>query len=197
MSEDGTDILMMVVQGGRPLTTGVTLGGLSGAGAGLLQNFESGKCCLLTGFTLGAGGEARSEPREGENPHDVGAKPAAKPKVVPPGTPHEVTFKRRMDGFSPLLLTTLVAGRRLDSVSMVKRKGAGGEMSGAAYLRLDFTGVLLVSLDWDDDEEGVEEKGSFVFLDLSVSYRPQNANGRLGVAVNGAWSGGSSGRGRS
>jgi type VI protein secretion system component Hcp len=95
-----------------------------------------------------------------------------------------VTFTRYMDQASTTLLQALFDSQSLASASIVRRVDTG---SGAnAYLRLDFTDVLIVGIDWDDDEL-IEEKFKFICRGVQVRFRPQNSDGSLGAAISGAW----------
>ncbi len=202
MAEAATDLLMQVSSNGRPLSTGSSID-LTVGSSGLLDGFENGTFCVLSSFSMGAGGAARprqAEAAEADVPDSVAAKgpgtasaPRRAPAEIPPTTPGEprpVTFRRRLDGFSPRLFRLLAPPDRLWpslSVAIVKRKAAGGASSGDAYLRLDFAKALLVSLEWEDDEEGVAEVGRFVYLDLAVRYRPQLENGKFGANDTGSY----------
>jgi type VI protein secretion system component Hcp len=84
---------------------------------------------------------------------------------------------------SPILFQALVDCETLSSVAIIKRKAANTQNSGEAYLRLDFTKVLLTELEWEDKEHYVEETGSFIYRELKVQYRQQRADGSLGPPV--------------
>jgi type VI protein secretion system component Hcp len=95
-----------------------------------------------------------------------------------------VTFTRYMDQASTTLLQALFDSQSLASASIVRRVDTG---SGAnAYLRLDFTDLLIVGIDLDDDEL-IEEKFKFICRGVQVRFRPQNSDGSLGAAISGGW----------
>jgi hypothetical protein len=52
------------------------------------------------------------------------------------------------------------------------------------YLRLEFTGVLLISADWDGSDQ-MKEKYKFVSQTLVVQYRQQNLDGSRGTVFGG------------
>jgi type VI protein secretion system component Hcp len=95
-----------------------------------------------------------------------------------------ITFTRTMDQASTALVQALFDSRSLTSASIVRRVDTG---SGAkAYLRLDFTDVLITGIDWDDDDL-IEEKFRFICREVQVRFRPQNSDGSLGAAISGRW----------
>jgi type VI secretion system Hcp family effector len=94
-----------------------------------------------------------------------------------------IRFTRIFDMASPILFQALVDCETLSSVAIIKRKAANTQNSGEAYLRLDFTKVLLTELEWEDKEHYVEETGSFIYRELKVQYRQQRADGSLGPPV--------------
>ena len=62
-----------------------------------------------------------------------------------------------------------------------------GQDSGPkAYLRIDFTDLLITELDWDEGEV-IKEKYKFVCRGVKMQYKPQASDGTLGSAVPGIW----------
>lgn len=98
-----------------------------------------------------------------------------------------VQFTRKIDSASSILLQSCIDCTSFDSVSLVKRKAAGGKAAGEAFLRMDFIGVLVTSMDWENDEE-VKETCEFICRSVTISYRPQLPSGKLGAVVSGFWS---------
>ena len=98
-----------------------------------------------------------------------------------------VTFSKDMDSASPVLFAAFVNSETLDSFTIVKRKAAGSDRSGKAYLRLDFTDVLLIDLDMDDDDEVVKEKWKFIARKVDMRFREQNNDGSMGPVIPGGW----------
>lgn len=98
-----------------------------------------------------------------------------------------VTFTRMMDSMSTLLFTALSGCETLDSLTVVKRRAAGTGGSGACYLRLDFTSVLITELEWEDNQHFVLETGTFIYRKLKMLYRPQKPDGTLDVAIQAEW----------
>ena len=69
---------------------------------------------------------------------------------------------------------------------MIKRKAAASNVSGHAFLRIDFTDVLVIGVDWDSGDV-VKEKCKFICRGVKVQYKPQTSDGSLGAAVPGTW----------
>jgi type VI protein secretion system component Hcp len=96
-----------------------------------------------------------------------------------------ISFTRLMDQASTTLLQALCDSQSIASASIVRRAAIGGDAA-KAYLRLDFTDVLITSIDWDDDDL-IEEKFKFICRGVQVRFRPQNSDGTLGAAISGVW----------
>jgi hypothetical protein len=54
------------------------------------------------------------------------------------------------------------------------------------YLRIDFYDVLIVEVEWSDDDE-VTENCKFICRKVLVQYLPQLPSGSLGGVVRGFW----------
>lgn len=98
-----------------------------------------------------------------------------------------VDFTRVMDSASTLLFKAMVDCETLQEVSIVKRKAVGSENSGECYLRLDFQKVLITKLEWKDSEHIMTETGSFIYRKVTIRYRPQKYDGRLGTVIESSW----------
>jgi type VI protein secretion system component Hcp len=160
MAENVSDILMMVVNKGRALSAeSRTQFKVDKMVDSLRAGFEPGQFCELMEFQVGA------EPVE----------------------PKAVTFTRALDSSSIQLTQALTGCDTLDSVSIVKRRAAGTSNSGEIYLRLDFKNVLITGLSWDDTEERVEERGTFIYREITVRYRPQKPDGSHGTIIPANW----------
>lgn len=95
---------------------------------------------------------------------------------------HPVTFSRRIDSGSMILMQNFLDVLYYDRVILIKRKAVGGASAGETFLRYDFSNVLVVSMDWGDDDE-VEETCRFICRAVTISYRPQLPDGSLGAIV--------------
>ena len=104
-----------------------------------------------------------------------------------PVTVQPITFSRPIDRASNLLLQHCIACTSFESASLVKRKAAGSAAAGEAYLRMDFTGVLITEIEWSNDEP-IKETCKFISRAITVRYRPQLPDGSLGIIRLGFWS---------
>ena len=98
----------------------------------------------------------------------------------------DVSVDRLIDRASPLLLKAALTPTPLAGAAIVKRRASGSTQSGEAYMRLDFTGVLITKIDWSDGDM-VKEKITFIYRKIQMQYRPQTASGRQLNAISGRW----------
>jgi type VI protein secretion system component Hcp len=96
------------------------------------------------------------------------------------------SFSRQMDQASPLLFEMCCNSQSFTSATLVKRKAASTDVSGQGFLRIDFTDVLVIGVDWDSGDV-VKEKCKFICRGVKVQYKPQSASGTLSAAVPGEW----------
>jgi type VI protein secretion system component Hcp len=93
-------------------------------------------------------------------------------------------FKRVIDAASPLFFEYCAHQKRFDSAVLVKRVSTGnvgGSGLSQAFLRFEFTGVLLRSIKWDDGDL-VTESVEFVCNGMTFQYKQQSASGALSAA---------------
>jgi type VI protein secretion system component Hcp len=94
----------------------------------------------------------------------------------------EFSLSRRIDSASPKLLEYCCTKYALYSVSILKRTmvpaGAGGKMDAMTYLRIDFTDVLVIGVDWSDGDM-LEEKYKFQASTIVIRLMSQESSGRL------------------
>jgi type VI protein secretion system component Hcp len=113
-------------------------------------------------------------------------------KVRYPEKINPFQFKRKMDHGSLLLFRKCCADgdkpQAFKSASLVKRTITGNQTGMQAFLRVDFTDVLIISLSWQDDADGVKETCKFICRRVEVRYKPQLPDGRLGAVLPGNWS---------
>ena len=98
----------------------------------------------------------------------------------------QIGITRRIDRASLKLLDCCFNAKTLTSATVVKRRAAGSGVSGEPYLRIDFDGVLIVDVGWDDSEI-VMEKCTFICRSMKFKYRPQAASGELGKVRYAEW----------
>jgi type VI protein secretion system component Hcp len=110
------------------------------------------------------------------------------------GKPHKypvdlqpVSFTRPIDASSPALIQSCIDCVSYDSATIIKRKAAGSAAAGEVFMRIDFVGVLIINVEWEDEDE-IEETVQFICRSVTMSYRPQLPDGSLGGIVTGFWS---------
>jgi len=101
------------------------------------------------------------------------------------------SFTRQVDLASPVLFYNCFQTKPFDSATLVRRKMTGtalgsNNITSLPFLRIEFSSVLLISVDWDGDEE-VKEKCKFVCRSVKVQYRPQRPDGSPGDPIGGDW----------
>ena len=159
----------------------------------LLHDFKTGKFFEIDEFSFGAGLEDDDSSGEKRNPAGVSHSHRTRfsnwlrgeTKSYPVDL-EPFTFSRQMDQASPLLFEMCCDSKSFASATLIKRKAAGSDVSGRAFLRIDFKDVLVIGVDWDSGDV-VKEKCKFICRGVKVQYKPQTADGTLGAAVPGNW----------
>jgi type VI protein secretion system component Hcp len=182
-----TDLLMLLVKlDGSPLETDCqTVFGSTSFQANRVK-LDSGR--LLQDFKP-AEGAAKANFFEID---DVEMGVALKPKD-PTAVPKsygfdagEVVVNRLIDSASPVLMTAFFSATPFKSAAIVKRRSAGTELSGEAYLRMDFDGVLITKIGWTEGH-AVKEEITFIYRGVQVQYRSQGPDGKMTSPVAGKW----------
>jgi type VI protein secretion system component Hcp len=98
------------------------------------------------------------------------------------------SFTKQLDAASPVLFKNCFKTIPFDSAAIVMRKTGGVQhtktgIGHIGFLRIDFTGVLITSIDWDAGEI-VKEKVKMVCRTVQVKYRAQNNDGSAGKLSN-------------
>ncbi len=159
----------------------------------LLHDFKTGKFFEIDEFNFGVGLEDDNSASEKRNP--AGASHSHRTRFSNwlrgetksyPVDLEPFTFSRQMDQASPLLFEMCCDSKSFASATLIKRKAAGSDVSGRAFLRIDFKDVLVIGVDWDSGDV-VKEKCKFICRGVKVQYKPQTADGTLGAAVPGNW----------
>ena len=212
MADSKSDLLMKFVSGGQSILAGGT--STLKKDDKLLFDFWAGKFFEIEEFGMGlnlsdfeAAQPARTEPvptRPGggslATAPAIAAPPKAKfsswrdkkkssqevAKLAFPVDAEPFSFTRMVDCASPLLFESCAATRSFDSATIVKRKTTGQALAMQAFLRIDFTSVLLVGLSWTDGEL-LREKVRFICRGLKVQYRQQSSDGSLAAAASSEW----------
>ncbi len=97
-----------------------------------------------------------------------------------------ITFKRNIDTASKTMIKFCIDCTPIDSITLIKRKAAGGKASGETYLRMDFQGCLITKVDWSNDAQ-VAETVEFIYRSVTVHYKPQLPDGSLGAVKSAFW----------
>jgi hypothetical protein len=209
MSETG-DLLMKFVLNNKPIE-GESLTDLTSTSMvanPLMQGFTPGQCFEIDSFSFKAGTAGDFNGKPGTPIKTVPSGTGKTEKTASPShgsarggyqswrtgsnRPYPVdikpiSFKRSIESSSTVLIQNCIDCVYFDSATLIKRKPSGGTAAGEAYLRLDFTGVLVTGVDWDDGDE-VKEKCTFICRGVTIGYRPQLPNGSLGAVTSGFWS---------
>jgi type VI protein secretion system component Hcp len=88
------------------------------------------------------------------------------------------SLKRTVDCVSPIFFQNCLSSTTFNKATLVKRLSPGGGQPAAAFLRIDFTDVLLTGVDWTDGDL-VSESIDFICKQLSIQLKTQNADGTL------------------
>ena len=177
MAEDkSTDVLMMMVMYGSPIQASCT------------TEFRQDKYDyddeLLDGFVPGGFFEVQDIDLDVTAPSPTKQAAGQSKAGVQLG---DVTITRLIDEASMRLMQACINAEGFDSAAIIKRRATGGSLqSGEAYMRIDFTGVLITKIDWTD-QHIVQEKCTFITRQVQVRYRPQSASGALGPVSSATW----------
>jgi type VI protein secretion system component Hcp len=107
----------------------------------------------------------------------------------------DFSLKRRVDSASPKLFEMCCGQLPLAYVSIIKRtmapaRGGGGSGTGAmeaiSFLRLDFSDVMVIGVDWSDGDI-LEETCKLQARSLALRYMAQDANGKLSAVEGYIW----------
>lgn len=100
------------------------------------------------------------------------------------------SFERIIDSASPIFFECCCTSKTFDSATLVKRLSQG-DVGGVyrpslAYLKIEFTKVLITGINWDDGDL-VKEQCEFICQGMTVTYRRQTADGTIGGGDVGAF----------
>jgi type VI protein secretion system component Hcp len=202
---DGSDLIMKFVLNGSAIAAESTTRVVSSERTPnpLLKGFKPGYMFEVDEFSFKAGtsddSSANGNPKEGDkrrgktNTLAASARPGGY-QAWRSGKVHKypvdlqpITFSRAIDAASSMLIQNCIDCTSYDSATIIKRKATGGLATGEVFLRLDFVGVLVTKISWENDDE-VKEACEFICRSVTISYRPQLPDGTLGAIVSGFWS---------
>ena len=202
---NSTDLLMKFMRSPGSHIVGESTTDISTLGKNnpLLMDFKPGFMFEISRFTFKAGTspneattpQANNQQQQGKNKASAASiaqsggykswrsgKSTTYPVDLQP-----VSITRPIDISSPILMQDCIDCISYDSATLIKRKSAGTDSAGEVFLRVDFVGVLIIGIDWSNDDE-VEEDCQFICRSVTISYRPQLPDGRLGATKSGFWS---------
>jgi len=88
-----------------------------------------------------------------------------------------VKITKVLDKSSLTLFNACANGTFLDQAILIKRRG-GGAAALRTYLRMVFTGLLIIDFDWNEGQV-IKESFSFVCRKAEISYSVENDDGTL------------------
>jgi type VI protein secretion system component Hcp len=204
VAQDKTDLVMKFVLDGSPV---VAECGLEVApGDPLMKDFNPGHFFEASSFDMGMSLKEDDESPSPLNPAGLGSQAArtaapvgqyarwrsatqAEYKKVPFRLEFDrFSFKRAIDRASPIFFEACCGSRTFDSAVLVKRIAQGDQAGGSpsvGYLRVDFTKVLLIGVNWDDGDM-VTEHCDFICQGLTIAYRQQQS-GEFGATKSAHW----------
>jgi type VI protein secretion system component Hcp len=202
--DSSDDLIMKFVLNGSPVAAESTtnLDPSQRSQNPLLKGFKQGHMFQVDEFSFKAGtiddsmGDDEAEKKKGKkkgNSASASAK-AGGYQEFRSGKAHKypvdlqpITITRAIDAASSMLIQNCIDCTSYDSATIIKRKATGGVATGEVFLRLDFVGVLVTKISWENDDE-VKESCEFIARSVTISYRPQLPDGTLGAIVSGFWS---------
>lgn len=104
-------------------------------------------------------------------------------KILYPTEFRNFSFKRLIDGTSPVFFEACCYAWIFSKAVMVKRVSRGyvdekSPVSGIGFLRLEFSDVLITDLKWNDGEV-VTEECECICRGFKAEYKPQRSSGAL------------------
>ncbi len=216
MMADKKEILMRIGDGGAGDVTAECQAALRSEPADpLMRDFRPGQFFEIKDFSLSIGLHDKDAPTSNSEAAKAEAGERVKADAKHPGKPHQapkaakpprkfaewrdgrrnapyplevqpISFSRIMDRASTTLLQDLCQSKSYASATIVRRMGTGSDGPPRAFLRLDFTCVLMTSVDWND-EDLIKEQYKFICQKVEVQYKPQQADGFLGPLIRGKW----------
>ena len=92
----------------------------------------------------------------------------------------EISFTKRADSASPVLLVKAVSGSPIGQAVLVGRKS--GEVQ-QEFLKIELKNILVSSVSHAGNTEDVQEAFDFKFQSAVVTFTPQDENGKPGKAI--------------
>jgi type VI protein secretion system component Hcp len=205
---DSSDLMMKFVLNGSPTDRNATMVAaetttemvsFDRSPNPLLRGFKQGYVFEVDEFSFKAGTiddsqtEDDKEKKKGKKKNLAASAARGGYQEFRAGKPHKypvdlqpITFSRAIDAASSVLIQNCIDCTSYDSATIIKRKATGNLAAGEVFLRLDFVGVLVTKIAWENDDQ-VKESCDFICRSVTISYRPQLPDGTLGAIVSGFW----------
>jgi len=101
----------------------------------------------------------------------------------------DFSIMKTTDKASPTLFLNCCSGKHFPTANVTIQKATGGD-TGETYLQYDFTEVYVSSIQWSGSSGGDDkpmESVSFAYGQVKISYKPQDAQGKLGSQIMAGW----------
>jgi type VI protein secretion system component Hcp len=99
---------------------------------------------------------------------------------------YKFSFQRIIDRASPIFFQSCCNSATFDSAALVRRVSQGDLLDGrrpaVAYLRIDFTKVLITGIDWTDGDV-VKESCEFICQGMTITQLRQSADGTVATGA--------------
>jgi type VI secretion system secreted protein Hcp len=101
------------------------------------------------------------------------------------GTPSDLSFTHRYDKASPILAAKCAKGEHFDTVVLTARQAGGGQQE---FLKITLSEAIITSVNPAAGGGGeIVEAVSMGYNKIKYEYKPMDAKGGLGGAVNFEW----------
>jgi type VI protein secretion system component Hcp len=187
-----TDLLMMFSING---IEGIAAGSLSTLDEGdkLNRQFREGRFFEVEKFSFAwevEGTEGTDESGAKAFSRWRAAKPGDKEPPTPPYgykcKPTTVTITRPIDDASPLLFQYCAKRQKFEKAILIKRGMINDRSGMITFLRIEFSNVMITSLDWSDGDV-VKESCRFIYRKMKVTYVRRNEDGTAGASSPCEW----------
>jgi type VI secretion system secreted protein Hcp len=98
--------------------------------------------------------------------------------------PADLTFVHRYDKASPVLAKAGIAGRHFRTATLSARRSGAGQKD---FLKVTLTEVLVTSVQHQGQDDQIAEIVTLRSREVGNEYKPQSANGAMGVPVKFNW----------
>ncbi|MCB1332954.1 MAG: type VI secretion system tube protein Hcp [Roseivivax sp.] len=103
----------------------------------------------------------------------------------------ELSITKKTDKSSPYFFTNLVLGKHIDELQIdLRRSGGTTDSSGGVFMEYKFKLVMIQDMSWSgsDGDDVLEETLVLQFGAIEISYKSQDAKGKMGSPEVSRWS---------